>query len=232
MLGALPVGLRFEEAVRITDAGLSSQRQLAGLWRRRQVIELDYARSLARLSVTGKAALQNINSSSRPSSPSTASTSTSPPTPLLQQLHSKDGGGSGPADGGVRQALEAAVDSMQAEAKSHENYSHELAFAASGLLVGVQDMESTRKKLAANYAASERDMHEAHVTLKKTQQLAAAAEREYAEAARALARTKHSAKLKESALAKSRARTEALSAKASTVAEQLAGLEMGCDRLR
>ena len=123
MLGALPVGLRFEEAVRITDAGLSSQRQLAGLWRRRQVIELDYARSLARLSVTGKAALQNINSSSRPSSPSTltASTSTSPPTPLLQQLHSKDGGGSGPADGGVRQALEAAVDSMQAEAKSHEN---------------------------------------------------------------------------------------------------------------
>lgn len=123
MLGALPVGLRFEEAVRITDAGLSSQRQLAGLWRRRQVIELDYARSLARLSVTGKAALQNINSSSRPSSPSTltASSSTSPPTPLLQQLHSKDGGGSGPADGGVRQALEAAVDSMQAEAKSHEN---------------------------------------------------------------------------------------------------------------
>lgn len=121
MLGALPVGLRFEEAVRITDAGLSSQRQLAGLWRRRQVIELDYARSLARLSVTGKAALQNINSSSRPSSPSTLTASSSPPTPLLQQLHSKDGGGSGPADGGVRQALEAAVDSMQAEAKSHEN---------------------------------------------------------------------------------------------------------------
>ena len=120
-LDVLPLGVQFEEAARIVDAGLASQRQLAGVWRKRQGIELDYARALARLAVSAKTAIQNAETvpPARPSSPSVFQSPSASPPPLLQQLHGKEGGGR-PHDGGAHHAFGAIVDGMVVEAKSHE----------------------------------------------------------------------------------------------------------------
>eukprot|EP01136_Pigoraptor_vietnamica_P033434 Opistho-1_new@96297 len=203
----------FDKVAKFTDVGITQSREVEQFIKKRQAIELEYAKQLSKLVATTKDTV-----------------------PAARQVSLLDGSRRPSAAemfGSITGTWYNMLEAAQLEAASHESYANKIGkMIMEPLHSRTKELDLQRKQLVADGQKLLKDLQEAYTALKKAQTLHDQLRREAEEAATAYDRAKNNHMTKEKDVQKLQSKAELCAEKAQQSSRSLAEQDAACNRIQ